>query len=356
VKVLRRRSGAPILPEVVGALLREIERADAGPDLADNVDFLRFPDGDDQLPPEHAAARLAGLLSAGAGLQALSDRLVTEADRELLIRVLAYRVLGHRKVQMPHTAAELRRLTARAHTARTAENTAPLGILGWHADDFDLSALGYPVKLRGTAGAVIHTFELEQYRCPGPPEIAVEPGDVVIDGGAYWGDTALYCAHRAGPGGRVLSFEFEPSNLGGLNHNLEINPQLAERIEVIPAALWDEPGQTLTIRAFGPATAVVDDGDAHAPTDSIDALVARGAVERVDFIKLDIEGAELNALRGAQETLRRFRPRLAIAAYHRIDDLSALPAYLMELDIGYRFRLGHTTMHAEETVLFAFPG
>ena len=345
-----------ILPAVVTRLLREIDTADAGPDLLDNFDSARYGEGQDPLPPDQAPQRLAGLLSISAGLQALSDQL-DEADRELLIRVLAYRVLGHRKVQLPLTAAHLRRLNERVDTVRTAQKTAPLGILGAYADDFDLNALSYPIKLRGTAGAVIQTFELEQYRCAGPPrEVAVEPGDRVIDGGAYWGDTALYFAHRVGSGGRVISYEFEPSNLAGLEHNLGLNPQLADRIEVIQAALWDEPGQTVGIRAFGPATAVDSSGDTHASTDTIDALVARGAVDRVDFIKLDIEGAELNALRGARATLLRFRPRLAIAAYHRVDDLSAIPAYLMGLDVGYRFRLGHTTMNAEETVLFAFPG
>ena len=344
-----------ILPVVVTRLLREIHTADAGPELLDNFDVQRYGEGNDPLPPDQAPARLAGFLSISAGLQALWDQLSDEADRELLIRVLAYRVLGYRKVQLPLTAAEMRRLTERVQALRTAQKTAPVGILGGYADDFDLTSLGYPIRLRGTAGAVIQTYELEQYRCPGLREVAVNPGDVVIDGGAYWGDTALYFAHRAGPDGRVVSFEFEPSNLEGLTHNLGVNPQLAGRIKVIPAALWDKPGQTVTVRAFGPATAIDGTGDTHAPTDTIDALVARRVVDRVDFIKLDVEGSELNVLQGARATLQRFRPRLAIAAYHRLEDLSVLPAYLTELDLGYRFRLGHTTMNAEETVLFAFP-
>jgi FkbM family methyltransferase len=340
---------------VVTRLLREIDAADAGPELLDNFDLVRYDERDDPLPPEQAPERLAGLLSISAGLQALSDQLADEADQELLIRVLAYRVLGHRKVQLPLTAPELRRRTERVLTLRTAQKTAPVGIAGQYADDFDLSPLGYPIRLRGTVGAVIQTYELEQYRCPGRREVAVIAGDVVIDGGAYWGDTALYFAHRAGSSGRVISFEFEPSNLAGLAHNLGLNPRLADSIEVIPAALWDEPGQTVSIRAFGPATAVDAGGDTSAETDTIDALVARSAVDRVDFIKLDVEGAELNVLQGARATLLRFQPRLAIAAYHRLEDLSVIPAYLMGLDVGYGFRLGHTTMNAEETVLFAFP-
>jgi hypothetical protein len=70
---------------------------------------------------------------------------------------------------------------------------------------------------------------------------------------------------------------------------------------------------------------------------------------------MDIEGAELPALRGAEATLRAFRPKLAIALYHRLDDFIDIPAYLDGLGLGYAFFLGHFTIHSEETVLFARP-
>jgi FkbM family methyltransferase len=346
-------SPAMTLPALVHALLREIVAADAGPELVDNVDATRFPDGVEEPPAEGAPARLAAVLNAAAGLGLLFERLEQPSDRELLVRLLAFRVLGHRRVQLPMTADRRRRLIARVEASRTAERTAPIGIFDWYADDFDLTRLGYPIRVRSRLGGVIQTFELEQYRCPGSPEVAARPGDVVIDGGGYWGETALYFAHLAGEGGLVVSFEFEPSNLAAVDRNLGLNPELARRIRVMPSALWSEAGNEVAFRSFGPGTAIVADGEASASTDTIDALVARGEVERVDFIKFDIEGAELEALRGAEATLRRFRPRLAIASYHKPDDLVSIPAYLAGLDVGYRFRLGHTTMHAEETVLFA---
>ena len=270
-----------------------------------------------------------------------------------LIRVLAFRVLGHRRVQLPMTLDQLQGRIARAHAARTEAKTAPLGLLGWYADDYNLGELGYPIRLRGFVGAVVQTFDLEQYRSTGPPEVAARPGDTVIDGGGYWGDTALYFAQLVGPTGRVVSYEFEPSNLRALDYNLSLNPQLAQRIDVVASALWDQAREEVNVHPFGPGTSVRPDGEARASTDTIDALVARGDVERVDFIKLDIEGAELHALRGAEATLRRFRPRLAIAAYHKPSDLAAIPEYLVGLEIGYSFQLGHITMHGEETVLFA---
>ena len=78
-------------------------------------------------------------------------------------------------------------------------------------------------------------------------------------------------------------------------------------------------------------------------------------MDRVDFIKLDIEGAELRTLKGAEHTLNRFRPSLAISLYHSLDDFVAIPAFLRNLNLNYGFYLDHFTTHREETVLFARP-
>ena len=90
-------------------------------------------------------------------------------------------------------------------------------------------------------------------------------------------------------------------------------------------------------------------------TDTIDALVARGDVERVDFLKIDVEGADLGVLEGAAETLRAFRPRLAIAAYHKPDDLAVLPDYVESLGLAYRWYLQCSTMTDVDTVAFGVP-
>jgi hypothetical protein len=86
---------------------------------------------------------------------------------------------------------------------------------------------------------------------------------------------------------------------------------------------------------------------------SIDALVAEQGMERVDYIKMDIEGAEPNALRGAEQTLRKYKPNLAIAIYHSLSDFVKIPEYLSSLGLGYKFYLGHFTIHEEETILYA---
>jgi hypothetical protein len=149
------------LPPVAVGLMREVMRADAGADLVDNVDELRFPGGTGQPTGAEASRCLGELLSHSPRLQLLYDLLADPADRELLTRVLAYRVLGHRKVALLLTAQRLRALTERAYSARTAERTASLGVNGWYADDYDLSALGYPVRLRAFVQTIVCTFQLE---------------------------------------------------------------------------------------------------------------------------------------------------------------------------------------------------
>lgn len=90
-------------------------------------------------------------------------------------------------------------------------------------------------------------------------------------------------------------------------------------------------------------------------TISIDDFVSEKNLPRIDFIKMDIEGAELKALKGAEESIRAFKPRLAISVYHRQEDFMTIPAYVNNLNLGYEFFLDHFTIYGEETILFAAP-
>ena len=69
---------------------------------------------------------------------------------------------------------------------------------------------------------------------------------------------------------------------------------------------------------------------------------------------MDIEGAELETLKGAEQTIRRFRPKLAICLYHRPEDFVTIPRFLDRVLPQYQFAIGHFTIHAEETVLYAW--
>ena len=151
--------------------------------------------------------------------------------------------------------------------------------------------------------------------------VSPKPGDIVIDGGAHIGTSAITLAERVLPGGHVYSFE--PVMHGALRQNLAENG--IEGVTVVPKALG---------RAAGPEEITVDDiaidssiarargtGIGRGNTipievTTIDAFVEENGLDRVDVIKLDIEGAEDMAIDGAAKVIDRFHPAWTIASYH----------------------------------------
>ena len=88
-------------------------------------------------------------------------------------------------------------------------------------------------------------------------------------------------------------------------------------------------------------------------TISIDDFFEQYNLTKVDFIKMDIEGAELDALIGAKNTLIKCKPKLAISIYHNIIHFFEIPKFINSLKLNYKFYMDHFTTHGEETVLFA---
>jgi hypothetical protein len=122
-------------------------------------------------------------------------------------------------------------------------------------------------------------------------------------------------------------------------------------------ALWDESETVLSFNSYGPGSSINKTGvlaeQNQVKSISIDDFVTQNNLPKVDFIKLDIEGSECWALRGAINTIRKFKPQLAITIYHGKSDFIDVPVLLKELDLGYEFHLNHFTIYQEETVLFA---
>jgi len=303
-----------------------------------------------------SAWRAMRIIAHSSELQWIYDRLEDEASRDLLLRVLAFRALGSRHVRLPlnnpyfwDAAKEIERDLLR----KKASHLLPSGEI---LDDYDLEPSGIPVRLRGHLLNVLNAFSLQQYRFNRDGiVIEVESDDIVIDAGGCWGDSALYFALRAGSCGAVWSYEFGEENLRVFNHNLQLNPELAARIHIIRHPIWSVSGIELDVAGSGPNTRLVParNGRGTVTTDTIDMLSEREHLAHVDFIKMDIEGAELSALQGAEATIRRHRPKLAISVYHRLEHFWQIARWIDGLGLGYRFYLEHFTIHAEETMLFA---
>jgi FkbM family methyltransferase len=295
-------------------------------------------------------------------LAKLHHLLEDEDSRSLLVQLLAYRTMGHRRMRLPRSTPQRAREMERIEKLPVAG--APLRV-AYHdllLDLRDLSPLGFDLRCYCTVGGAALVFLQRQYECRRAGMVCkAQPGDYVIDAGACWGDTSLYFAHEVGERGQVLSFEFIPSNLRVLRRNLLANPGIGRRVTLVPQPLWQHADQELFYVDWGPGSRVSfqklrdDFQDTRCATTTIDSVVRTFEVPRVDFIKMDIEGAELAALRGAEATIRRFQPKLAISLYHSIEDFESIPAYLDSLHLPYRYYLEHHTIYENETVLFAVP-
>lgn len=301
---------------------------------------------------------LAQIESHSDGFEWLFNRLSDAQSRQTLIEVMAYWALGPRHTKLSCNNKCFWKAVEELQTKAIAKaHVAPVEMLDGWLDDYALDACGFDVRLRAHKLNVLNTFLLEQYRFipPAGPEIGVRKGDVVLDGGGCWGDTTLYFAHATGESGQVHVFEFAPGNLKVLRENLNQNPKLAPLIQIHEKAVWDVSGDTLHFGEAGPATSLTSksEGPLTAQTLSIDDWFRESKTRSVDFIKLDIEGAEAQALTGAQDTITNHKPTLAVALYHSLEDFVKLPKIIDQMLPEYRFHLGHYTIHREETILFA---
>ena len=205
---------------------------------------------------------------------------------------------------------------------------------------------GFSIKV-GRA-SLIEAFLIEQYRLPN----LVEPteGDIVFDVGACFGDTAFWFKKYIGDNGKVFAFEPVEYNFAILKENIERN----KITNIIPekVALSDEEG-TLSILGKGGNAALSSGGSEKVRVTTIDKFFEEQKLDRVDFIKMDIEGAELGALMGAENTLKKFKPKLAICVYHKGDDLITIPKYIKSVNENYKFFIRHNLTDCRETVLYA---
>ena len=178
----------------------------------------------------------------------------------------------------------------------------------------------------------------------GGTQHGVHMGDVVLDCGSNIG-TFVAEALDAGAS-LVVACEPSPSNLECLRRNFAQQVE-SGRVMICPKGLWHETTTlTLTfgISPAGDSFLGNSAGGIEVPVTTIDDLVTELRLDRVDFIKMDIEGAERNALRGGQDTIRRFRPRLAISAYHLPDDAAVLRAESLHAYDGYKLSCTHVRL------------
>jgi FkbM family methyltransferase len=164
----------------------------------------------------------------------------------------------------------------------------------------------------------------------------VRGGDIVLDAGGHLGESTLRALELGAS--RVVTFEPNPDNVKALRKNLAA-PIGDGRVVVIEKGVYDRVGMLHFDQGADSASGEFEEGSGEAlPITTIDRVVADLQVSRVDFIKMDIEGSEVPALRGAAETLKRFKPRVAIGTYHKHGDLAEVEQAVLTTRPDYQVK------------------
>lgn len=212
------------------------------------------------------------------------------------------------------------------------------------------------------AGSVIYEltekaiyFDLDQCR-------AQRGQEIFIDAGGFDGlTTAQFMKWCDGKG---YSYIFEPDerNQMLIRKNLKHIPNY----EIVPKALWSGTAR-LVLNAKGSFASSVSKSGENQETDL--EAVSKEAIEsvsvddfadficegRITYIKMDIEGAELEALQGAERVIRECKPKLAVSIYHKKEDIWEIPHLILTYCPDYRFYLRHYSFSEYDTVLYAVP-
>lgn len=328
---------------------------------ADNYDRQRFgPDGERIFRLDTHREYFKFLFVHHARLYRTWTLLADATSRRLFEELIVYRLAGHVHVRLSTNHPRVRASWERAESLRVGDAGFAPTNANRQLARFRVGFCDERIELDLTARGVAASFlEAHYFYDRDGVRIAPERGDVAVDLGACLADTALAFAAAVGPRGQVFSFEFMPDHLAVARANIALNPHLQDRITLVPfaagradngAAPW--PATAGTAVHIHPG-ARVGQATLPVPTRSLDAMVEDGTLPRVDFLKLDVEASELDALEGARKTIERFRPRLAVSAYHRWDDLFVLADWIVAL--GYELHLDHHSIHEEETVFYAKP-
>ena len=159
---------------------------------------------------------------------------------------------------------------------------------------------------------------------------APKAGDIFIDGGCYNGWTA---AQFAKLGCKVYSFEMNKTNFDLAGKLAAENDFVLENL-----GLGSHKRESHYIDSKG-ASRLVKNGTLTTTITTLDDYVRENNLPRVDYIKLDVEGSELDVLKGAAISISCWKPRLAISAYHKLDDLWTLMNFIKSIRPDYEFAL-----------------
>jgi len=184
-------------------------------------------------------------------------------------------------------------------------------------------------------------------------DLKLSKNEVFIDCGAYIGDTIdEFLKRRPIEYKQIIAFEPDTKNFTELKKKHGSNP----KITLINAGTYDKEGEIL-FKEQGGCSRITEENSSE-QNDLVSVQVKKIDnlnLDNVSFIKMDIEGAELNALKGAEKTILKNKPKLAICIYHSDEDMINIAEYINNLIPEYKLYVRHYSFYpiASETVLYA---
>lgn len=216
---------------------------------------------------------------------------------------------------------------------------------------------GYSFKLIAYPWVLsVHDVFYNQYE---HKTFKIKSGDVIIDAGGFIGDTAALFCEKTSNNCFIHAFELLDENIKLFEYNNKLN-NIESFVKINQLALTNKSNETIKIKqtAVQGATSIFgnDDSEISIKTITLDDYIIINNIEKVDLIKMDIEGAEIAALEGAINTIKHFKPRLALCLYHKWDDVITIPKFLTALNIEYKYYFKWVQLaQGWEAVLLAEP-
>lgn len=189
-------------------------------------------------------------------------------------------------------------------------------------------------------------YDLESRQYFDLPYLVHDQDEIFVDCGCLNGQTSRNFIRWSNNQYKHI-YAFEPE----IDKIAECKKMLPEdKVSIYNLATWKEKTELRFSDGGGGSSCICEEGKAVVNADSLDNVLRD---EKVSFIKMDIEGAELEALKGSEYLIQKNHPKLAISIYHRPDDIYKIPLLLLQYNPGYTFYLRHYSYNPGETVLYA---
>lgn len=200
-------------------------------------------------------------------------------------------------------------------------------------------------------GQLDDIYSLDQYFCK--DLVYLSEHEIFVDGGAYVGDTLHIFLEKCNYNfDKAYLFELNQRICNDLKKNInKYDNSIRDKIVVYNRALAENENE-IFYNDNDEGSKIHNKGNQKGTTVSIDSVLNG---QEVTFIKMDIEGAELMAIKGAEYTIKKYQPKLAICLYHNPEDLWEIPIFIKKLVPNYKIYIRHHTDLLNETVCYAIP-